>query len=132
MTFLFSVNSPAQITLPAMRYTYLQILFLLVTSLIGLSSEAQIKDTLINAYFFSNAYNIDSLQDHAIENIIKRVYAVKQITGYADSIGTNTYNLALSKKRAESVAQLLEKMDLPCGAIFYNGKDHFDDAVLWI
>ncbi|GAC1417089.1 MAG: hypothetical protein NVS1B13_04980 [Flavisolibacter sp.] len=114
-----------------MRRTFNQIFFLLATSLLSLSSEAQIKDTLINTYFLSNAYTIDSLQDPCFENILKRIYAVKKITGYADSIGTSSYNLALSKKRADAVAQLLEKMDVPCGEVSYKGKDHFNDPLLW-
>jgi outer membrane protein OmpA-like peptidoglycan-associated protein len=47
-----------------------------------------------------------------------------EVTGHTDTVGSDAYNMRLSRRRAESVAAELEKMGIPSSeiAIFAKGK----------
>jgi outer membrane protein OmpA-like peptidoglycan-associated protein len=67
----------------------------------------QEKDTGINLYFAINDAELPAAQLLALENFLASFPAVKRITGFADSTGSDDYNLKLSKKRALSVSRFL-------------------------
>lgn len=64
-------------------------------------------------------YN-DSLKRHA-EYLINNQQLTLQVTGHTDSMGPRTYNEWLSKKRAESVVQLLIENGAPKEQIIISG-----------
>ncbi|KWF24953.1 OmpA family protein [Burkholderia pseudomultivorans] len=51
-----------------------------------------------------------------------RTYAQATVTGYTDSVGSDVYNLALSKRRAETVATYLETHGLKADAWSITGR----------
>ncbi|MFL5741496.1 MAG: OmpA family protein [Flavisolibacter sp.] len=65
-----------------------------------------IKDTSLNVYFETNSFILDSIQIKNLNNF-SSVFHVHSIIGYADSTGSQEYNLSLSKKRALSVYGVL-------------------------
>ncbi|HEV7622119.1 MAG TPA: OmpA family protein [Flavisolibacter sp.] len=115
-----------------MTCIYKLIFLILFTNLIVLNSNAQGKDTLINAYFSTNSYKIDSRENNKLDTLFNRVSYVKEIIGYTDSTGGDKYNLVLSKNRVQEVGHLLNKLSIPLqnGADF-KGKEHEQDPLLW-
>src|SRR5687768_5923910 len=70
-------------------------------------------DSVIYLYFQSNRFNITEEHKNLIESVLlDKRYKVTGIKGYADSIASDSYNLALSKKRAYSVYDYLEDRNL--------------------
>lgn len=47
------------------------------------------------------------------------------ITGHADSVGTEAYNLTLSRKRAQAVVAELRNLGLPAGILFADWKGEY-------
>lgn len=86
----------------------LLIFFLL--SLHLLSNEQQTRDTLLTLHFRPGVYTLDSFQLKQLEAFSSSIYAVKNITGYADSVGTIKYNLQLSLLRSRKVYEALQSM----------------------
>jgi len=69
------------------------------------------QDTVFSIYFGSNKWEADSLQLDRFDQFLSAVESVKQVTGYADSIGTRSYNLNLSRLRAEYVAVIIRRRE---------------------
>jgi len=70
-------------------------------------------DSVINLYFESNHYDITEEHKSIIESVLlNKRYRITEIKGYADSMASDSYNLALSKKRAYSVYDYLEDRNL--------------------
>jgi outer membrane protein OmpA-like peptidoglycan-associated protein len=65
------------------------------------------KDTLISLYFRTGSYDLDSTQVAQLKAVVTSTTTIKQIIGFADSRGTRSSNLLLSKKRAEAVHYVL-------------------------
>jgi outer membrane protein OmpA-like peptidoglycan-associated protein len=85
------------------------------------SLYSQVKDTTLIVYFPTDVFETDSSQARQIKDFAAAVAGISRITGYTDSIGTEEYNLNLSKQRARSVAYIL-KHDLPDKLIDYKGE----------
>jgi outer membrane receptor protein involved in Fe transport len=62
--------------------------------------------------------------DEAAKNAAPAKVTQIEVTGHTDTVGSDAYNLRLSRRRAESVAAELEKQGIPAGeiAIFAKGK----------
>lgn len=80
-------------------------------------------------------FNKTALTAEAVEkldnlvSIVKQSQAIRQVTvlGYADEIGTASYNLALSQKRAAMVEQYLaSRISIPTNVLMVNGKGATD------
>lgn len=65
-------------------------------------------------YFESNESSLSSEHQAQLEKIIPSLIHAKEIiiTGYADDIGSDSYNLILSKRRAISVGKFLKKKSI--------------------
>ncbi len=65
-----------------------------------------------------------SIVDQAAQNAGPAKVTEIQVTGHTDTVGSDAYNLRLSRRRAESVAAELEKRGVPASeiAIFAKGK----------
>jgi outer membrane protein OmpA-like peptidoglycan-associated protein len=62
--------------------------------------------------------------DQAAKNAGPAMVTKINVTGHTDTVGSDAYNMRLSKRRAESVAAELEKDGIPAGeiAIYAKGK----------
>jgi len=62
--------------------------------------------------------------DEAAKNAAPAKVTELEVTGHTDTVGSDAYNMRLSKRRAESVAAELEKAGIPSSeiAIFAKGK----------
>jgi outer membrane protein OmpA-like peptidoglycan-associated protein len=65
-----------------------------------------------------------AIVDRAARNAEQEKTTEIQVTGHTDTVGSDAYNVRLSRRRAESVAEQLEKDGIPSGeiAIFARGK----------
>lgn len=81
-------------------------LFFLLT---GTAAKAQYSDTTLSVYFPVNGSNPDTLQMNMLERPLNVAREIKQVVGFADSTGSVTYNLQLSRKRAHAIADFLNK-----------------------
>ena len=65
-----------------------------------------------------------SIVDTAAKNAAAMKVTKLEVTGHTDTVGSDAYNMRLSRRRAESVAVELEKEGVPSGeiAIFAKGK----------
>jgi outer membrane protein OmpA-like peptidoglycan-associated protein len=65
-----------------------------------------------------------SIVDQAAHNAATDKVTRLDVTGHTDTVGSDAYNLRLSRRRAESVAAELERQGVPAGeiAIFAKGK----------
>jgi Outer membrane protein and related peptidoglycan-associated (lipo)proteins len=91
--------------------------------------SAQKKDTVITLYFNKNEFNVSTTQKEQIAALATKVLSIEKVTGYADTIGSVTYNKELSKKRAYSVAALIPQADHP-PIIDFKGEEFEQDADL--
>ncbi|MEO8584020.1 MAG: OmpA family protein [Flavitalea sp.] len=72
----------------------------------GLYSQ-QMKDTSLTVFFATDVYALKDTQVIEINNFLSLVNGVKEITGYADTVGSLPYNRNLSRLRAISVYRIL-------------------------
>jgi outer membrane protein OmpA-like peptidoglycan-associated protein len=85
------------------------ILFIFIACYLHLDCYSQItRDTSISIYFKTDSCKLDNEQ---IKKLIdfSSVFHVKSITAYADTTGTEGYNLMLSKKRAVAAYKVLSE-----------------------
>ncbi len=76
---------------------------------LSLDSFSQIsRDTSINLYFETNSIKLDSHQIKKLKDFSSRFH-INSIIGYADTTGTQVYNLHLSRKRAIEVYKVLSE-----------------------
>ena len=90
---------------------------------------AQTRDTIITLYFNKNEFNVSSSQKEQISTFVNKVLSVEKVTGYADTTGSLAYNKELSKKRAFSVAALINQPD-HAPSINFKGEEFDQDADL--
>ncbi|WP_186181860.1 OmpA family protein [Burkholderia gladioli] len=64
--------------------------------------------------------------DQLLSERTDRVYSEVSVTGYTDSVGSDEYNLDLSKRRAESVAAYLSAHGLKTGSMKVSGRGEAD------
>jgi outer membrane protein OmpA-like peptidoglycan-associated protein len=81
-------------------------LTLIICQLPSYSFSQPNRDTSISVYFQNNSIRLDSDQINRLRDFSARFH-IHSITGYADTIGTQVYNLPLSKKRAIEVYKLV-------------------------
>jgi outer membrane protein OmpA-like peptidoglycan-associated protein len=71
----------------------------------------------VNVMFAFNKYDLTSAAKAALDTIIEKAKATPrsqiEVLGYTDDIGPSSYNLTLSRRRAEAVARYLVKSDTP-------------------
>jgi outer membrane protein OmpA-like peptidoglycan-associated protein len=71
----------------------------------------------VNVMFQFNKYTLTSDAKAALDRIIEKAKATPrsqiEVLGYTDDIGPSSYNLTLSRRRAEAVARYLVKGDTP-------------------
>jgi outer membrane protein OmpA-like peptidoglycan-associated protein len=71
----------------------------------------------VNVMFAFNKYDLTSDAKAALDRIIEKAKATPrsqiEVLGYTDDIGPSSYNLTLSRRRAEAVARYLVKSDTP-------------------
>jgi outer membrane protein OmpA-like peptidoglycan-associated protein len=71
----------------------------------------------VNVMFGFNKYDLTNAAKVALDGIIEKAKATPrsqiEVLGYTDDIGTTSYNLTLSRRRAEAVARYLVKGDTP-------------------
>src|ERR1700689_2873495 len=74
------------------------------------SYSQQIKDTTITVYFNSNQYLLDPTETARLDSFFSKqqIITIKNISGYTDSVGSESSNLILSNKRNESVINFLK------------------------
>jgi outer membrane protein OmpA-like peptidoglycan-associated protein len=85
--------------------------WLLILIMCGLCSRSfsQInRDTSLSVYFETNSITLDSQQINRLRDF-SSLFHIYSIVGYADTTGTQVYNLPLSKKRAVEVYKLLSE-----------------------
>jgi len=82
------------------------------------------QDTTILIYFGNNRSQADSLQLIELTHFLNSVEAVRQVTGYADSVGSGSYNLNLSRLRAEYIANIIRSHQREKFTLRYLGEDH--------
>ena len=76
---------------------------------LSLDSFSQIsRDTSINLYFETNSIKLDSHQIKKLKDFSSSFH-INSIIGYADTTGTQVYNLHLSRKRAIEVYKALSE-----------------------
>lgn len=75
------------------------------------------KDTLVTVYFKENSYELDSSAKEILRAFHQRFFVEDSIwtwridiTGFADSTGSDSTNFFLSKKRASTTGQFLESL----------------------
>ncbi|WP_321790791.1 OmpA family protein [Burkholderia pyrrocinia] len=64
--------------------------------------------------------------DRLLSERADRTYSQVTVTGFTDSVGSDDYNLALSKRRAESVAAYLKAHGLKTGTLTVTGRGKAD------
>ncbi len=71
----------------------------------------------VNVMFRFNKYDLTNDAKVALDRIIEKAKATPrsqiEVLGYTDDIGPSSYNLTLSRRRAEAVARYLVKSDTP-------------------
>ena len=71
----------------------------------------------VNVMFAFNKYDLTNEAKAALDSIIEKAKATPrsqiEVLGYTDDIGPSSYNLTLSRRRAEAVARYLVKSDTP-------------------
>ena len=71
----------------------------------------------VNVMFAFNKYDLTNEAKVALDRIIEKAKATPrsqiEVLGYTDDIGPSSYNLTLSRRRAEAVARYLVKSDTP-------------------
>ena len=89
------------------------------------------KIVLRGVHFDFDKYNIRpedaAILDEAVSVLKQNPNVTVQVNGYCDSIGTRRYNLKLSDKRANAVAQYLEDHGIAANRLIPHGygKTHF-------
>lgn len=70
------------------------------------SDPASVK-AIYEVFFDFNSYSISDSTSRELHNFLETYKNLKslEITGYTDSVGTDDYNMALSKQRAEAIAR---------------------------
>jgi outer membrane protein OmpA-like peptidoglycan-associated protein len=108
--------------------------FLLLFSFLffEITGIAQEKDTSVILYYPVNNYTIDSNQKKQLVDFISSGIVIKNITGYADTTGTISYNRMLSEKRAITVALFcgLSKSQLQ-KTVSFKGEEHDQNPELY-
>ncbi len=64
--------------------------------------------------------------DRLLSERADRMYSQVTVTGFTDSVGSDDYNLALSKRRAESVAAYLKAHGLKTDSLTVSGRGKAD------
>ncbi|MCA7973669.1 OmpA family protein [Burkholderia sp. AU39826] len=64
--------------------------------------------------------------DRLLSERADRTYSLVTVTGFTDSVGSDDYNLALSKRRAESVAAYLKAHGLKTDSMTVSGRGKAD------
>lgn len=100
--------------------------------LVEMAGITQEKDTTVTLYFPVNSYIIDSEQKKQLVDLLSSGLTLKNITGYADTTGSISYNRKLSEKRAITVALLcgLSKNQLQ-KAVSFKGEEHEQSPELY-
>jgi OOP family OmpA-OmpF porin len=86
-----------------------------------------VKEKLVlrGVHFDFNRYNIRpgdaAVLDEAASTLRDHPNVVVQVNGYCDAIGSVDYNLRLSQKRAEAVANYLEQRGIPATRMLIQG-----------
>jgi outer membrane protein OmpA-like peptidoglycan-associated protein len=71
-------------------------------------------DTSLYLFFETNSFELDTQQSNRIKDFVSSYPAITKISGYADTVGTSTYNLALSRSRAFSIYAIIKSYtDVP-------------------
>src|SRR5689334_128021 len=81
------------------------------------------KDTSLTLYFSSAEYMPDSSQTQELVNFLSHVDGITTIIGYADTVGTISYNRNLSRLRALSVYQIISKQQTVDVSYSFKGEE---------
>ncbi|HEX4375479.1 MAG TPA: OmpA family protein [Puia sp.] len=86
------------------------ILFFCLIS-IGFSYSQQITDTTLIVYFDNNKYSLSENEIIKLDSFFlnHQLTAIKNISGYTDSVGSSASNFILAEKRNRTVIDLLKK-----------------------
>ena len=82
----------------------MKILHLALCLLLALGAQAQIaQDTTLTIFFKSGKSTLDLKQRKSLESFVSSVASVKEVVGFADTVGSVQANLYLSRLRAANV-----------------------------
>ncbi|HET7267517.1 MAG TPA: OmpA family protein [Oleiagrimonas sp.] len=84
--------------------------------------------------FGFDKYQLTTAGKHALDGLVDKIRSASQIenirvVGYTDRIGTDGYNMQLSKERADAVRDYLVANGVPAGAIATEGRGEADPIV---
>jgi outer membrane protein OmpA-like peptidoglycan-associated protein len=82
-------------------------------------------------YFQLNEHTLSASNQEILQNLLLELKNAKEvvITGYADDIGTDTYNIHLSKQRALAVRSFLVKHKIKSIKVIANGEKALKDII---
>lgn len=72
----------------------------------------QAEDTIFTVFFDTNISELDSSQVRNIIDFTSSIRSVKQVIGYADSVGSIEFNRNLSRLRAVNTYKVLQQLNL--------------------
>lgn len=87
-----------------------------------------------NALFGFDKYKLTANGKQVLDGLVDKVRSASQVeninvTGYTDRIGSDKYNMKLSKERADAVSDYLVAQGVPAGAITTQGRGEANPVV---
>lgn len=111
------------------------IAYLGVATILG-SAQAEQNDTVIkesNIYFVVDSVKLDQQEKITIDDLAKQAVTLAasriELTGHADEVGSEEYNLDISRRRAEAVANRLIQRGVSSNTVQLDWKGEFMPAV---